>query len=233
MRKHFKTLFALMAFSLLVIGLTGCDDGATEPEGGGNIEEPPELSITDQVADGLQSNSYEAWVAVNSMASQAEMGNSMYTSIYTSASQHNGEFSMTHQGLTIIYSARAETQDGVEGTAWTLTYDGQYTGQDTSVTFDNATVFSGWTANDGSQGHFTYDYGAYTEIQGSGPEETFLYEVNWSTDDAGTITVTSELTDSDENITQTLVVHEDGSGQYSYAGDVMYEWDANGELVNG
>lgn len=232
MTRKLQLLTALLAFGVLLIGLSGCGENTTEPDSDNEITEPPQLNVTDRVPDGLQSNSPQAWAAVTSMLSQVEIGQSMYSSIYTTAAQAGGEFSMTVQGITATYLAEPETRNGVEGTAWSLTYDGQFTDADTSITFNDATVFSGWTANNGDQGQFTYDYDVYADVQGDGSGDQYLYEVNWSVDDQETITVHSSIMDEGEETEQTLIVNEDGSGEYSHAGETMYQWNSEGELIN-
>ncbi|MCF7805549.1 MAG: hypothetical protein K9N46_14055 [Candidatus Marinimicrobia bacterium] len=236
--RRIKQFTLLGGIILVALGMIGCSS-STEPEGSGEITQPEEVNLREEVPDSLQENSPEAYSGVLSVESHMNLGQNMYSSIYQQRQSSNS--TVTYGNLTIEYEAEPESRDGKNGTLWSATYDGTIVTDDTTITFDSEEIFSGWTADDGSAGEFTWDWGAYARASGSSEGQNNFYHVVWSTDDNGTLTATSTIQGDDNKFEYTVIIHENGSGSYEYAlidenGDVTQsnyvEWDAEGKVVS-
>lgn len=221
----------LLTFSLSLI--VGCSN-TTEPEEEA-IAEPQFVNITERLPQNLMQT--EA-AGVYSLLTQVNLGASFYDVIYSSVNENNNwSYSYNYQGLTVEYTAEAETRNNKQGTTWEWIYDGSITVGDETMTYDNVTLWSGWTANDGSEGSYTWDYSVYTDVEGSGSGVGIsTYVVNWSVDEDNTLSANMTLTESGETYTSTLTLEEDGSGTYSVDApgtedDASYTWDSDGNLV--
>jgi|GEM_PF-2053504 len=233
--KKIGTVAALALFGMLVIG---CSDSTTGPDDSGTVEQPDQVNITERVPDTLQTTAPRAYSGIASVQTYMNLGHNMYGSINQQYSTSGGTY--TYGDLTIVYSAEPETRNGLEGTSWSITYDGSISSNDTTITFNDETIFSGWTANDGSAGEFTWDFGAYARANNSTEGEDNLYIVNWSTDASGTLTANTTIQADGETIEYTIVLNEDGSGSYDYTytdadgseETFATEWDVDGQVMS-
>jgi len=233
-RKILSVLFA----GVFLVGVIGCSSLTSSDDNGsdGEIAQPQELNLTQEIPDSLQQNAPEAWALATSMIAQVDLGISVASSIAQVLSVTGGEQSFTQEGVTVTYQAEPETRNDTEGTSWTILYDGQVEG-DPDQSFDELAAYEGWTANDGSQGQYTWNLDAYSSVEDGGDDDNNVYEVNWSTDSEGTITVDIVNQTDDDQVEQdlTLVLNEDGSGQLSgqaaQGDNVSYQWNAEGQLI--
>ncbi|MBD3274696.1 MAG: hypothetical protein GF372_05260 [Candidatus Marinimicrobia bacterium] len=223
----------ILLVTLSFILTTGCSN-TTEPEEEA-IAEPQFVDITNRLPQSLMQT--EA-AGVYSLLAQVELGASFYDVIYSSVNENNNwSYSYSYQGLTVTYSAEAETRNNKQGTTWKWVYDGSFTAGDETLTYDDLTLWSGWTANDGSEGSYTWDYSVYSNVEGgSSTVGISTYVVNWSVNEDNTLAANMTFTENDETYTSTLTLEEDGSGMYTvdYPGtedDESYTWDSDGNLV--
>lgn len=237
--KRFRVSAVILA-AILAIGVIGCSDSGTEPNDVGTVEQPEPVNLMERVPDSLQYNNADAYYGIAVIEGMMSLSQGMYSSINQQYSSSGN--TSTFGNVTVTYEAEPETRNGVEGTAWSMIFDGDINTQDTTYTFNNETIFSGWTANDGSAGEFTWDIGAYASVFNISESEDDLYEVNWSTDENGTITSHSTLQSGGETADYTVIINADGSGSYEYTltdsdGEVVetysVEWDANGDIISG
>lgn len=231
--KSIKTPVVFLV-SLLILGVLSCANLTSSDDNGsdGEIVDPPALNLQERIPDSLQYNAPEAWALVSVMVAQVEAGAQVASAVAQVVAAGGGEQSFTQQGVTVTYRAEAETRDGTEGTTWAVIYDGKQTGA-SGQTFDNVQAYSGWTANDGSQGEYVWNFDAYSTVQGSGAQGEDAYEVSWSMDsaDALTVDIIGRYADDTEQEEYTLVSNADGSGQLYEADEMLYEWDSNGNLI--
>jgi hypothetical protein len=229
--QNYFGIILLFAFSLSLT--IGCSN-STEPEEEA-IAEPQFVNLTNRLPQALLQT--EA-AGVYSLLAQVNIGASFYDVIYSSVNENNNwSHTFSYQGLTVKYTAEAETKNNKQGTTWKWIYDGSFTAGDETMTYDNVTLWSGWTANDGSEGSYTWDYSVYTDVEGSGSGVGIsTYVVNWSVDEDNTLSANMTFTENGEEYTSTLTLDEDGSGTYNvdYPGtedDASYTWDSDGNLV--
>ena len=127
----------LLTFSLSLI--VGCSN-TTEPEEEA-IAEPQFVNITERLPQNLMQT--EA-AGVYSLLTQVNLGASFYDVIYSSVNENNNwSYSYNYQGLTVEYTAEAETRNNKQGTTWKWIYDGSITVGDETMTYDNVTLWSG------------------------------------------------------------------------------------------
>jgi len=229
--KKSLSFMLLLTFSLAL--MTGCSN-STEPEEPA-IAEPQFVDITNRLPQNLMQT--EA-AGVYSLLAQVNVGASFYDVIYSSVNENNNwNYTYSYQGLTVKYTAEAETKNNKQGTTWKWIYDGSISVGDETVTYDELTLWSGWTANDGSQGSYTWDYSVYTNVEGSGSSDGIsTYVVNWSIDEDNTLSADMTFTEGGETYSSTLTLEEDGSGTYTVDNpgseeDESYTWDSDGNLV--
>jgi len=224
----------VLAFAATAL-ITSCSN-STSPQNKGQVETPQKVDLTQKVPQNLQNNSPQAYQYVASVQAEVSMGEDIYPQIQGGVSDHGGSFSSTYQGLTVTYSATPQTQDGVAGTAWSVTYDGTFTVDDTTtITFNNDKVFSGWTSNDGNSGNFDYNFGVFSQVYGESSGSVNIYHVEWNTDSSGTITVQTTLNYDQYSSEATLIINDDGSGSYtatSNGDQTNLSWDADGNVTS-
>lgn len=236
MKKIQRIIPGLIAVLVLGLGLMSCSNSSTNPNSGNTLGDMQLLNLSSKVPTQLQSNSPAAYQMVMLMQTQMSMGQSVLDTMSSVLGGDTGEYTETQAQLTVTYMAESQTKNGIEGISWSLTLDGtQQVDDTTTVTFNNDQIFSGWTSNDGSNGNYTFDYSAYTNAANSGSgngDFSGVYDVQWSEDSDGNVSVDSNIQGSNETVSYSLAIDPNGAGSISMNGSVMYEWDSNGNLVN-
>jgi len=236
MRKIQRVIPAFIAVLVLGLGLMSCSKSSTNPNSGNNLGDMQLLNLSSKVPTQLQSNSPAAYQMVMLMQTQMSMGQSVLDTMSTVLDGDTGEYTRTQGQLTVTYMAQSQTKNGIDGISWSLTLDGTPQVDDTTtVTFNNDQIFNGWTSNDGSNGDYTFDYSAYANASNSGGvngDISGVYDVQWSEDSDGNVSVETNIQNTNETVTYSLTIDPNGAGSFSMNGSVMYEWDSNGNLVN-
>ena len=143
---------------------------------------PAELQLGAQTANALLTFGLNTWL--NSIANTQPSGGN-----------GNWQWTVTAQGITVTLKA-VEGSDG--SVSWTLTLNG--TDPQTGDTYNNWVAMTGTTSADGKSGSFTI----YEENS-----TTVAVTATWSTNEAGTTTVTIETPDGDS---WAITSNADGSG---------------------
>ena len=232
MNRFKQHLSVIISILFLGFGVISCSDSTTEPGSGDTLPQADVPNLMTYLPD----NADQTVQSMITLAqSQIALGQTLMDSVGNRLGD-GGQETVTQGQVEITFTAEEETREGIDGVLRTVTFDGAAQVGDTTLTFTNEQIFTSWISNDGDFGEYMFDFSAYTNVadpaMGS-DDASSTYNVEWSITENGVLNYMSNLTSSTgETTSYDLVINADGSGAFSQDGSILYEWNADGELIN-